>query len=1026
MFLSMSLHALRGMLPQIARQIPMEQGKGRRCLLSGTLGIAMLGVRLALGANSTAGEKASAESGPLDRGANILALPSPDGAVLYFHTTESPVMAPGLADKFPQIKAYFGQSVDDPKITARIETSPLGLQAQVFSPLGSFYIESGPLKTNPIALNHSREDAVADQNAGECLARCIPAGIKLSSILPLVSQPATSLSWGSDLRVYRLAVASPPSFTGLYGGTVEGALSAIVTIVNRINEVYERDLGIRLQLVEHNELLIYADESTSPYGKGESSPATANQNQLVIDRVIGPEHYDLGHAFVPGRVGLSSASSVCINGSKATAVSGFEAQTAGTYLSVVLHEMGHQFGAQHTWNGVTPFCTTEQLNPPTAYEPGSGSTIMGYRRCGSIDTLQSRPDQYFHSASIEQIRRYVMAGTGTNCARLIPTGNRPPLVKAGQTFTIPKKTPFKLTATARDEEGDSLTYCWEELDLGAAQPASGPGSEDNGSSPLFRSFPPVTSSSRIFPRLSDILDRKQTIGEQLPNTSRVLRFRVTVRDNRADGGAGSSDEMELSVDQNTGPFLVISPNRSVLLSGPQTIEWKVAGTTNPPVSVSHVNILLSTNDGLDFPITLAADTPNDGSEEVIFPEVFTSTGRIKVEAANNIFFDISNPNFTIRPATAAPSSLGASLLAESCQPANGAIDPGEQVTVQFLLGNAGLVAASNVVSSLLPVGGVLWPSESQTNALLDAGDGVITNIFSFTADPNLQCGENLLASLQLQSGTNVLGTLFFPFSLGTNPLFTNSFTNALPIIMPGFGAANTYPSSIQVSGVSGRLSSVSATLFGLSRAWSDDMDVLLAGPAGQSVLLFSDAGLANPIENVSLTFNDAAEGLLPETFPIQSGIYKPTNYYPDDMFFPPAPAGPYGSALSVFNGINLNGNWNLFVMEDDPSEGGSIAGGWSLSLTTAQNECCVVSEPAVNSGPDITAADLIGSEFRIRFTTRVGHHYLVERKDALMGTSNWTALGSSPAVLGTGQTVQVIDSGFSGARQRFYRIREVH
>ena len=324
------------------------------------------------------------------------------------------------------------------------------------------------------------------------------------------------------------------------------------------------------------------------------------------------------------------------------------------FVSGVTHEIGHQFSALHTFNSITGGCAG-QRSASGAYEPGSGSTIMGYSICGA-DNLQSLPDLYFHTGSVERIVNY--AAAGGNCATTTATGNGAPTISPLSNFTIPANTPFVLTGSATDPDGDPLTYLWEEFDLGNASPPN----TDDGTRPLFRSFAPSTSASRTFPRLQYILNNSNVppssyacggstcfTGEVLPSTTRTMNFRFTAHDDRPSGGGSTSANQQVSVVSTAGPFAVTQPNTAVTWPGglPQIVTWNVASTTGAPISAANVKISLSTDGGNSFPTVLAASTPNDGTEPVTIPSISTTMARIKVEAVGNIFFDISDTNFTI-------------------------------------------------------------------------------------------------------------------------------------------------------------------------------------------------------------------------------------------------------------------------------------------------------------------------------------------------------------------------------------------
>lgn len=611
----------------------------------------------------------------------VMALPMPDGTFARFRVEESPVLAPALAARFPEIKTYRGRGLDDPTATARFDVTPAGFHAVVLSGGGTVVIEPDARRGAGAYVSYDRRDVPEDAASFHCLSSDTDeASAQMRSIqLARSSRANLNIVTGTQLRTYRLALAATAEFTQTYGGgTVGGALSAMTTLINGINAIYERDLAIHLQLIDNEASLIFINPATDGYTSDDAT-AMFNQNQTKLDQVVGSANYDIGfvldgrvYTFQPGKFlfeGQGLFESVGVNGIKGKGVSILRSIEPSSTSAIwnVAHEMGHKFGALHTFNGSIEDCGTSRT-AAFAYEPGSGSTIMGYRGgfapngqylplCGGEDLRST--DTYFHAASIQQIINYTTFGRGNCCPTLTDTGNTPPSVDAGPDYTIPSHTPFTLTATGGDPDGDALTYTWEQFDLGAP----GPPDTDNGNRPIFRSFAPAPSPARTFPQLSDILSGTPTFGESLPTTTRTMNFRVTARDNHAGGGGVQIGAMRVNVVSGGGAFAVTQPGSSTTWAAgsTQTVIWSVANTSSAPVSCASVRVLLSIDGGNTFPFILSAGTPNVGTATVIIPNTPTSTARIKVEAVGNIFFNISLPNFTI---TASANPAPPTLLTE--------------------------------------------------------------------------------------------------------------------------------------------------------------------------------------------------------------------------------------------------------------------------------------------------------------------------------------------------------------------------
>lgn len=613
---------------------------------------------------------------------NILLLPMPDGSLQRFRVSESPIMEPGLAVKFPEIKTYAAQGIDDPYATARLDYNPyFGFSAQILSVNGNVFIDPYARGNINYYMSYYTKDYSDTDDPFICHVPDSPGNTNRIE--------ASSPCRGTQLFTYRLALAC----TGEYAvavcspsaPTVPVTLAAMTTSVNRVSGVYENELSVRLILVANNNLLVYLDGTTDPYTNNNGS-TMLGQNISNLNVVIGNANFDIGHVFSTGGGGVAYLGVVCNNSFKAGGVTGRSFPIGDPFdIDYVAHEMGHQFGGNHTFNSTTGSCGGGNRNAATAYEVGSGTTIMAYAGICTTNDIQPNSDPFFHVASYDEMGIFITTGGGNSCKQVIATGNNIPVITAmnNNGVTIPELTPFILTATATDADSDPLTYCWEEWDISTAGDWNSGSSNDR---PLFKSRIPKTTGTRMFPDINVILAgypanpaatmgglKGETLSDPFGPQIRTIKFKLTVRDNRSGGGGiatGGGDvaspgcslatPFSIDVKGGTGAFAITSPNggENWLGGTPQTFNWNVASTNASPINTANVNILMSTNGGLTYPTTVLANTPNDGTQVVTIPNIPTNTTvRYMIQAAGNVFFDISNANSTITFNGALPVGL---------------------------------------------------------------------------------------------------------------------------------------------------------------------------------------------------------------------------------------------------------------------------------------------------------------------------------------------------------------------------------
>ena len=708
-------------------------------------------------------------------------IPLPDGSFLSAAILETKVLSGQLSQQYSLIKTYQLVQPGTAKMLGKLTITPEGVNGIIFTESGTIYLSPIGVPYSDVHMVYAIKDV-----KGMNLLSCLPEGAAKT----IDANETVNLALGDcQLRTYRLAISTTGEYTFWAGGQAAAIAAATVT-VNNVSAIFERDAAIRFTIVTNN-ALIYTDSTIDPFTEPPAlGSTTLNQNHSAQVAVLGSGNFDLGMVLHRGwNGGIAALSSVCNAANKGRAASGLNFGTGSNPIAgpqgplfdgVVAHEIAHQFSAQHTFAAINGGCVGNN-NVGTAWEPGGGSTLMGYAGVCSGNSYQNNTDLYFHGGSISQIISYATSGSGS-CAVTTPLSNSAPTITVpGSSYTIPRSTPFALSATASDAEQSSLIYNWEQLDAGLATDTSPRLNATTG--PNFRSFPYSSSASRTFPRIQDVLAGTTPTYEILPAVARTMNFQVTVRDAASGGGCTALENVAITTTASAGPFIVTSQSTPTSWvangSNTATITWNVAGTNTAPVNTANVDILFSTDGGLTYPYTIIAATPNDGSQVITIPNLVTNTGRVRVQASNNVYFNINTAAISITSACAANGTTFA---------------PASNVTAPR--GNAALdLALSPQYGTPVAISGQLAATDPAT--ILAVNNNTFGNCITF---------GNQFRYDTYRFMVNVSGTYTFARS-GTTPgatiynIYTDVFTPANPCT--GFlGSIGTYlnpPGSVNIA-----------------------------------------------------------------------------------------------------------------------------------------------------------------------------------------------------------------------------------
>lgn len=589
----------------------------------------------------------------------VIALPLPEGGQSQFQLDDAGVLPPGLAARFPHLLSLRGQDAEGRRV--RLDMTPDGVHASVTDAAGDWLVrpEIAVMSTSRVSgrsrIVFRRADAPVSERAEDARMSEVVASLPLAAT-------ARGGDAGSVLRTFRIAMSATGAYTEHMGGRVEDGLAGVVRTVNRVNEVFERDLGVHFVLAEGNDRIIFT-HADDPFAQSASDWDIAMRNVEVIEKHVGKAAFDVGHALdgrrnagVVGAIGNTCQSwSGNIAQSKNTKAAGMTGSKRpfedAFHVDFVAHELGHQFGASHTFNGCQRHASLQ-----SGFEPASGSTVMGYAGLCDAHDLQPRTDPYFHAASIEQVQSW-LASQGGTCAKAIVNALPAPFLDTDgwhKPLVVPARTPFSLTGSASFVDPSArLTYAFEQMDSGEAQ-AMENAVADVGSGPLFRSRPPAREPQRSFPSMAVLTgDEALGLGDAYPQTSRDLHFRMTVRDNLDHRSHVVSADRTVKVIDTGAAFELTAPVAGAVLrkGKARQLRWKVAGTRQAPISCDAIRIDLSLDGGRSFLETpLAASVPNTGRASVTIPENTAASrhGLLRASCVEGAFFALSPGEVEIR------------------------------------------------------------------------------------------------------------------------------------------------------------------------------------------------------------------------------------------------------------------------------------------------------------------------------------------------------------------------------------------
>lgn len=907
----------------------------------------------------------------------IIPFPLGDGTFDNFQVVEYSMMEKELAEGYPEIKTFYGYSLTHSYRTIRIDYTLLGLRAVISEKYDKTYIEYLSREDRHTRIIYSRKD-YSKKKFWKCEFEEDSQGFHNNTPHRNIGSRAGDCLF----RTYRLAQATTGEYSNFHGANNASqsglVMSAITTTINRINEIYEQDITVRLILVNNTDDLFFYDPTTDPYTNSNGG-TMLGQNQTTCDNIIGNANYDIGHVFSTGGGGVAYLNAVCNNSIKAGGVTGLSQPIGDPFdIDYVAHEVGHQFGAQHTQNNS---CNRSNAS---AMEPGSASTIMGYAGICSPN-VQNNSDPYFHAISIQEMTSRI---TSTSCHSTLSFSNAAPSLTNLQDYSIPVSTPFILTAEASDMDGDSLLYCWEQMNN---QVAPMPPQSTNTVGPTFRSKIAESSPSRYFPPLNNVVNNSPNTWEVLPSVGRTMNFRVTVRDlPQINGNAGCTDEKNMVVTtvSGAGPFIITSHNTPTIWEEGEvvTISWNVANTNIAPINCGQVEIVLSYDGGSHFSTVMGTNLPNIGSANVTVPVGTSAQARFMVKAINNVFYDVNNAHITINPGPStffmaiSPTSLNVCETDSAQLTVSTTVFNGFSGDVSFSVSNlpngASALFDPPVVSagleSTLTIGNLLNQSGTYYVTITGTSGNIVRNSIATLTIISQPQGVSLLSPNSNAQGVSLRPTLTwqntnaasYEYQVSRNQDFSlivdSGITNDTVLTVSDFlnGDATYY---WRVSPVHSYCSMIWSDVWNFrtekcSIVFTEDLPTTIS-PSGtptiNSYINVSDKGRISDVDVIELQGTHSWVGNLRfDLFRPNSSNFiriwdRPCNSARNQDFdinfddqvtvgswpCPPTDGASYlpANSLNSFNSFALNGQWRLRV-EDTVDQDGGILDNWGLKL----------------------------------------------------------------------------------------------